>query len=257
VVLHGDPVRLQQVVANLLTNAVRHSDPGGRVELVVRREDGHAVLSLRDHGTGIQAELLPKIFDLFVQSDQHLDRSRGGLGVGLTLVRRIVELHGGTVEARSEGAGKGSEFVVRLPLARGRELQPQDQAGEPAAKRRRIVLVEDQADAREMLSLLLAAKGHEVTEAVDGPSALEEIARVRPDAALVDIGLPTMSGYEVARRIRKDPSLDSVVLIALTGYGMEADIETASEAGFDQHLTKPVESGRLELLLAECVRKPK
>jgi two-component system, chemotaxis family, CheB/CheR fusion protein len=253
VVLHGDPVRLQQVVANLLSNAVRHSDPGGRVELVVRREEAEVWLALRDHGTGIQPELLPQIFELFVQSDQHLDRSRGGLGVGLTLVKRIVELHRGTVEARSDGHGQGSEFVVRLPLADGGAPQRPEAPDATGTKRRRIVLVEDQADAREMLSLLLSAKGHDVVEAVDGPTAIEQIARVRPDAALVDIGLPTMSGYDVARRIRQDPSLDSVVLIALTGYGMETDVEAATAAGFDQHLTKPVENDRLEALLARCV----
>jgi len=253
VALYGDPVRLQQVVANLLSNAVRHSDAGGRVELAVRCDDGHAYLSLRDHGTGIQPELLPKIFELFVQSDQHLDRSRGGLGVGLTLVKRIVELHGGTVEAKSDGAGLGSEFVVRLPLSAPRETQRREQVHTEVLVGCRIVLVEDQADAREMLSLLLTARGHEVVEAPDGTAGIEQIERTRPDAALVDIGLPTLSGYDVARRIRQDRSLDSVVLIALTGYGTHTDIEAASEAGFDEHLTKPVESARLEAILARCV----
>jgi two-component system, chemotaxis family, CheB/CheR fusion protein len=253
IVLLGDSVRLQQVVANLLSNAVRHSEPGGRVELTVRCEDGHARFSLRDHGTGIHPELLPKIFDLFVQSDQHIDRSRGGLGVGLTLVKRIVELHGGTVQARSDGPGRGSEFVVRLPLAADRVAE-RPERGVTVSGGCRIVLVEDQADAREMLSLLLTARGHEVVEAVDGAAAIEHIERVRPDAALVDIGLPTMSGYEVARRIRENPTLDSVVLVALTGYGTHADIEAAIAAGFDEHLTKPVETERLEAILARCIQ---
>jgi two-component system CheB/CheR fusion protein len=254
VVLFGDPVRLQQVVANLLSNAIRHSDPGGRVELDVRSEDGHARLALRDHGTGIQPELLPQIFDLFVQSAQHLDRSRGGLGVGLTLVKRIVELHGGTVQAKSDGNGHGSEFVVRLPLSSDRTPQALDDRELERSAGRRIVLVEDQADAREMLGMLLTARGHEVVEAADGASGIEQIERMRPDAALIDIGLPTMSGYDVARRIRSNSSLDAVTLVALTGYGMHSDVEAASDAGFDEHLTKPVESDRLESILARCVR---
>jgi two-component system CheB/CheR fusion protein len=249
--MRGDPARLQQVVTNLLSNAVRHSEPGGRIELAVQREGDHVRISLRDHGTGIDAELLPQIFDLFVQSEQELARSRGGLGVGLTLVRWIVELHGGTVGAHSDGIGRGSEFVVRLPLCPAAHESLED-PGTAIALPCRIVLVEDQPDAREMMRLLLITRGHDVVEAADGVSGIDAIERVRPHAALVDIGLPTMSGYDVARRIRRNRALDSVILVAVTGYGAHADIEAARDAGFDEHLTKPADTGRLESILARC-----
>jgi len=247
--MQGDPARLQQVVVNLLSNAVRHSDPGSSIELVVRRDADHVALSLRDHGSGISPELLPRIFEPFVQSEQALDRPRGGLGVGLTLVRHIVELHGGSVEATSEGAGLGSELLVRLPLAqRVLPVEPAPIRVSPC----RIVLIEDQPDAREMMRLVLTTRGHDVVEAEDGLAGVDAIERVRPHAALVDIGLPTMSGYDVARRIRGNRALDSVTLIAVTGYGTHADIEAARNAGFDEHLTKPADTGRLESILARC-----
>lgn len=249
--MRGDPARLQQVIVSLLSNAVRHSDPGGRIELAARREGDHALVSLRDHGTGIQPALLPRIFDPFVQSEQALDRPRGGLGVGLTLVRHIVELHGGSVEAYSEGTGRGCEVVVRLPLAP--LWLPQGAAPRGArALPCRIVLVEDQPDAREMMRLLLTTRGHQVVEAEDGLLGALAIERVRPHAALVDIGLPIMSGYDVARRIRDNRALDTVTLVALTGYGTHADVVAAHEAGFDEHLTKPADTQRLESILARC-----
>jgi two-component system CheB/CheR fusion protein len=249
--MRGDPTRLQQVVVSLLSNAVRHSDPGGRIELVVRRDHDDAIVSLRDHGTGIPPELLPRIFEPFVQSEQALDRPGGGLGVGLTLVRHIVELHGGSVWATSEGAGLGSELQVRLPLAT--RALPEAAEREPiAALPCRIVIVEDQPDAREMMRLLLTTRGHDVVEAEDGVAGVDAIERVRPHAALVDIGLPTMSGYDVARRVRGNRALDSVTLVAVTGYGTHADVEAARDAGFDEHLTKPADTGRLESILARC-----
>jgi two-component system CheB/CheR fusion protein len=251
--LRGDPERLQQVVASLLSNAVRHSDPGGSIHLCVGRDHDHATLSVRDHGSGIPAELLSQVFEPFVQSEQGLDRPRGGLGVGLTLVRRVVELHGGTVRAHSEGVGRGSELVVQLPLA---PWDPPALPGPRSARPCRIVLVEDQPDAREMTRLLLTTRGHEVVEAEDGRAGADAIERVRPHAALVDIGLPAMNGYDVARRIRRNRALDSVTLVALTGYGTHADVEAAHDAGFDEHLTKPADTERLESILARCSSGP-
>lgn len=246
----GDPARLQQVVSNLLSNAVRYSPVKGRVELTVGREDEWAVISVRDQGEGIEPELLPQIFELFVQSDQALDRSQGGLGVGLTLVRQIVDLHGGSVRAHSEGKGEGSEFTVRLPLSARDAVEAERPAEVPAGNgARRVVLVEDQADAREMLALLLSAKGHTVFQAPDGPAGISEIERIVPDAAIVDIGLPTISGYDVARRVRANPALDGVLLVALTGYGAQSDIRAARDAGFDAHVTKPADAEKLAAIL--------
>lgn len=250
----GDPARLQQVVSNLLSNAVRYSNREGRVELTLRGESGHAILTVRDFGEGMDPDLLPLIFELFVQSDQQLDRARGGLGVGLTLVRQIVEAHRGTVNAASAGRGTGSEFVVRLPLTE--PFGPEIAARGASVDRtpRSLVLVEDQSDAREMLALLLAARGHTVVEAEDGPGAVEAIERVRPDAAIIDIGLPTMSGYDVARAVRANRVLDSVMLVALTGYGAHADVQAAYDAGFDAHLTKPADTASLEAVLGRVGR---
>ena len=248
--MRGDPERLQQVVESILSNAVRHSDPGGRMELVVEREHDHVVVSLRDQGSGIEPELLPRIFEPFVQCEQAIDRPHGGLGLGLTLVRHIVELHGGSVWAKSDGVGQGCELGMRLPLA---PLARRAPVGAPVPARPcRIVLVEDQPDAREMMRLLLTTRGHQVVEAEDGGAGVDAIERVRPDAALVDIGLPTMSGYDVARRVRGNRALDSVTLVAITGYGTHADVEAAHDAGFDEHLTKPADTRRLESILARC-----
>lgn len=250
--MRGDPARLQQVFTNLLSNAAHHSDPGGRIELrAVRTMEDLARVSLRDHGTGMDPELLPRIFEPFVQSEQAIDRPRGGLGVGLTLVRHIVELHGGSVQAHSDGHGHGSELVVRLPLA-PRALAVAEERTQTKAPPCRIVLIEDQPDAREMMRLLLTTRGHQVVEAADGVAGVDAIERVRPHAALVDIGLPTMSGYDVARRIRGNRALDSVTLVAITGYGTHADVEAARNAGFDEHLTKPADTRRLESILARC-----
>jgi two-component system, sensor histidine kinase len=195
----------------------------------VRNDNGNAVLCVRDTGLGLESELLPRVFDLFVQGRRTLDRADGGLGIGLTLVRRLVELHGGSVAARSEGAGKGSEFEVRLPAI--------------------VLVVEDNADAREMLKTLLTLAGHRVHEAPDGPTGVRLALEVKPDVALVDIGLPGFDGYEVASRIRA--ALDGAIrLVALTGYGLPEDEKRAKDAGFDDHVVKPVDEGTLSRLLS-------
>ncbi len=246
--VEGDPARLQQVVANLLSNAVRHSQRGQRVRLSADVEGPDVVVRVSDDGEGIEPERLPQVFDLFVQFGQQLHRANGGLGVGLTLVRSIVELHGGRVDAASEGPGKGCVFTVRVPKGEGcveRDAGAKSERSRP----RRIVLVEDQPDTREMMRLLLEAQGHTVEEAADGSVGIQVIEREKPDVALVDLGLPTVSGFEVARQIRRRQDLAGVFLIALSGYGSESDIVEARAAGFDTHLTKPTDTTRLYRLI--------
>ncbi|HET7217610.1 MAG TPA: PAS domain S-box protein, partial [Vicinamibacterales bacterium] len=245
----GDAARLQQIQANLLSNASKYSPRGGEVRFELRRQDGHARIRVSDRGRGIEREMLPRIFDLFVQGDQSLARSEGGLGIGLTLLKSLVELHDGRVEAHSDGAGQGSTFTVWLPLAPG-------DAGaisvpSSAARRavRSVVVVEDQADTRRMLELLLASEGVHVLTAENGEDGAELIERVHPDLALVDLGLPVMSGFDLARRIRQAAANDGVRLVALSGYGQDSDIQAALEAGFDEHITKPPDPARLEQLL--------
>jgi two-component system CheB/CheR fusion protein len=247
--LNGDPARLHQVQANLLSNATKYSPPGGAVRFELRRENGDAVIRVTDNGRGIEPELLPRIFDLFVQGDQSIARSEGGLGIGLTLLRSLVELHHGDVEAHSDGTGRGSVFTVRLPLD-GADGSPDARPGTAHGKVRSVVVVEDQPDARRMMELLLASEGRTVFTAENGLEGAELIERTRPDLAIVDIGLPVLSGFEVAKRIRRNPSLNGVRLIALSGYGQDADIQAALDAGFDQHLTKPPDLQRLEQVLA-------
>jgi two-component system, chemotaxis family, CheB/CheR fusion protein len=247
--VRGDANRLQQVVVNLLSNAATYSPPGTRVLLELSMMGDECVLRVCDRGFGIPSEMIDRIFELFVQGDQHLDRSVGGLGVGLSLARNIVELHAGTIEAHSDGPDCGSEFVVRLPVLR-RALAPRRDIKPNPGGRCRIVLVEDQDDSREMLQILLQKRGHVVIDAADGAAAIEAIEREHPDVALVDIGLPNISGYEVAREIRSREHLDDVLLVALTGYGAPADVASAREAGFDEHVIKPVELGTIEQILA-------
>jgi PAS domain S-box-containing protein len=244
----ADATRLEQVLTNLLANAVKYTPAGGEITVTAHRDGDHAVLSVRDTGVGIRPELLPRVFDLFVQADRSLERSAGGLGIGLTLVRQLVQLHGGTVEAESAGPGRGSTFTVRLPIL---EARPEsDAAARPAVAgpAQRVLVVEDNEDAREMLRNLLHLLGHEVHEACDGASGIEEARRLRPDAALIDIGLPGIDGYEVARRIRAE--VPRVRLVAVTGYGQPEDRERAFAAGFDVHLVKPVDPEQLQRLLA-------
>jgi PAS domain S-box-containing protein len=249
----GDPTRLAQCVGNVLHNAVKFTERGGRIDVAVRAEDGHAVVSVQDTGVGVDPETLGRLFEPFSQADSGIDRSRGGLGLGLALVKRLVELHGGTASAHSEGLGQGTRVEIRIPLQEGRD-EPEAPArrGENSRRARRCLLIEDNADAAETMGLLLELYGHEVRIAGDGREGLEMARRFLPEVVLCDIGLPNgLDGYEVARQMRQDPSLRGMSLIALTGYGQEEDQRRAREAGFDVHLTKPADPKKLEHLLAE------
>ncbi len=251
----GDPARLQQVFVNLLNNAAKYTAAGGSVFFGVEAKGAEAVVVVRDTGLGMSPSLLKKAFEPFVQADETLDRADGGMGVGLTLVRSIVSLHEGSVEAHSEGKGTGSEFFVRLPLTDRSPATDSSVGGSPfqfdTSNALRIMIVEDNPDVREMMQRLLALDGHSVTVAADGIAALAQFNTVRPDVALVDIGLPELNGYEVAKRIRQRASKDQTLLIAVTGYGQPADREATHEAGFDQHMTKPIDMFSLNELLAE------
>ena len=252
----GDPVRLEQVISNLLENAAKYTNPGGRIELTLTQDQGEAVLSVRDTGIGLAPEMLENIFDLFTQVDSSLARSSGGLGLGLTLVRRILALHGGRIEARSAGLGKGSEFIVRLPLLPERPSTPATEVSAATksvvsrARKQRVLIVDDNADASYSLGLLARAWGHEVAVARNGSEALVLAKSFKPETALVDIGLPGMDGYELARLLREDPAQRSLQLVALTGYGREEDRIAAKAAGFDVFLIKPAKIEELKRLLA-------
>jgi signal transduction histidine kinase len=256
--LDADPVRLAQVVSNLLTNAAKFTGEEGRIEVTTERTGGEAVLVVRDSGIGLDAEMLPHIFDLFSQGKQDECRAGGGLGVGLALVRELVGLHGGTVSAASPGRGAGAEFTVRLPLAEASQAtggEPAARAGRPSgqgpADGHRILVVDDNRDAAESLAALLTLLGHEVSQAHDGPAALELARTLVPDLILLDIGMPGMSGYEVARTLRGAPEASAVTLIALTGYGSADDRRESREAGFDGHLVKPIDFDALERTLMQ------
>ncbi|MGZ8245483.1 PAS domain S-box protein [Methylomagnum sp.] len=251
--LDADPVRLAQVFANLLNNAAKYTEPGGRIQITAERQGGVAVVSIRDSGVGIPVEMLPRVFDLFAQVDRSLGRAQGGLGIGLALVRNLVEMHGGRVEAHSEGMGRGAEFKVRLPLAATRPLAadgPQTPAVEPGPSRR-LLVVDDNRDAADSLALLLDALDYDVRVAYDGSTALDILGAFKPAVVLLDIGMPGMDGYETARRVRRHPAGQDVTLIALTGWGQEEDRRRTQAAGFDHHLVKPVDIERLQSLLAE------
>jgi CheY-like chemotaxis protein len=253
-IVDGDPTRLSQVVLNLVNNAVRYTPERGRITVTLERLDDEAVLRVRDTGIGIPDRLLPKIFELFEQGERSLDRSEGGLGIGLTLVQRLVALHGGTVEAKSDGRGHGSEFIVRLPLhppGHG-EAMPRSTAEAPPALDHRILVVEDNRDSATSLAMLLRLRGHDVRIAHDGPEALDLAATFRPSVVLLDIGLPGMSGYEVAARLRQLPGGGRLVVVALTGYGREADRLRSAAARFDHHLVKPVKLEVLEPILGDA-----
>ncbi|MSR56742.1 MAG: response regulator [Planctomycetaceae bacterium] len=253
--LEADLVRLAQVVSNLLNNAVKYTHTPGQIKLSARCERGQAVLRVRDTGIGIAAEMLPRIFEMYMQTAPADSHALGGLGIGLTLVRNLVELHHGTVEARSAGLGCGTEFVVRLPVSAALRDRI-DESGKGGispptnvAARRRVLIVDDNQDAADSLRMLLRLLGHQVRVAHHGGGALEAVAAELPEIVLLDIGMPGMDGYEVARRLRALPEGKQLVLVALTGWGQEHDRQRSRAAGFDQHLTKPVESAALEAVL--------
>ncbi|MCA9101478.1 MAG: response regulator, partial [Planctomycetales bacterium] len=248
----GDPARLLQIQENLLTNAAKYTPPGGEVTISVTADEQNAVIAVRDNGEGIPHEMQASIFDLFVQGDDSLDRADGGMGVGLNLVKSIVELHDGSVSVFSAGPGCGSEFKVRLPTTSDRPEQIAD-TDESYETYRRILVVEDNDDSRQMLEALLRIDGYDVIVAADGVSGIDAIAKHEPEVALVDIGLPELDGYQVARRVRSELSDRVVKLVALTGYGRQADRKAVLEAGFDEHLVKPVAPSDL----ARVLRRPK
>ena len=250
--VEADVDRLAQVIGNLLTNAAKYTEEGGQIWLEAGREGNEAVVRVRDTGLGVESEMLPHMFDLFTQADHSVARSQGGLGIGLTLVKKLVELHGGRVEAHSEGLGKGSEFIVRLPA-----LADEVQAGKPEVPEaivetspRRILVVDDIPDSAMSLSELLELWGHDVRAAYDGVGALETARAFLPEIVLLDIGMPGMDGYEVARHLREEANGNVLILVALTGYGQESDRQMTRDAGFDHHLVKPVDMNDLRKLLA-------
>ena len=251
--LDADPTRIAQVLSNLLNNAAKYTPAGGGIDLTVERQGDDVVLRVRDTGVGIPADDLPRVFDPFAQVGRNLDRAQGGLGIGLALVKRLVAMHGGSVRADSPGVGRGSTFEVRLPLAPSPAPEPQGPAadGGRRAQARRLLVVDDNVDGAESLAMLLAIAGHEVRTAYTGPDALTAAADFRPDAVLLDIGLPGMDGYQVAQRLRQQPDLAGAALVAVTGWGSDADKRRAQDAGFDTHLTKPVDPARVESLLSE------
>jgi CheY-like chemotaxis protein/two-component sensor histidine kinase len=256
--LHADPARLAQIVGNLLNNASKFTARGGHIRLSVeaaRTTDGSSdevVIRVRDDGIGLGADQLPHIFEMFMQVDTSLERSGGGLGIGLTLVRDLVEMHGGTVEVHSDGVGRGSEFAVHLPLSADTADLPAEPsvADPPPATKRRILVVDDNRDSAESLSMLLKLGGHETRTAHDGVEAVEAASAFRPDVVLLDIGLPRLSGYGAARQIREQPWGKKVVLVATTGWGQDEDRRRSEDAGFDAHLIKPVDTAALAKLLA-------
>jgi signal transduction histidine kinase/CheY-like chemotaxis protein len=250
VTVEGDPGRLGQAVANLVHNAVSYTPEGGNVRVSLTREGGDAVLRVADTGVGIAAERLPHVFDLFAVKERLPDRPTGGLGIGLPLVRALVEMQGGKVEAHSEGAGRGSEFVVRLPLKAASHTPPSPAPAGSAGGGHRLLVVEDNPDGRETLRTMLEMWGHRVEVAADGKQGVEVALALRPEVALVDIGLPLLDGYEVARRVRAALGRE-VYLIALTGYGQPHDHRRAFEAGFDAHLVKPADPEELRQLLQQ------
>jgi PAS domain S-box-containing protein len=259
--IEGDVTRLSQVLSNLLHNAAKYTEEGGHLALHAGCEGDEVVVRVRDDGMGIAPDVLPHVFELFTQSERTLDRAQGGLGIGLTVVKRLVEMHGGRVEAASGGTGCGSEFTVRLPAVRTTSPEYADAGDErpavipPPADARRILVVDDNVDAAESMALLLGLGGHAVRTAHDGPSGIQAARELAPDVVVLDIGLPGMNGYEVARALREDPRLRAVILIALTGYGTTEDRGRALGAGFDHHLTKPVDPEALDALIKSLLAR--
>ena len=258
IVINGDSVRLAQVIVNLLNNAIKFTPPGGHIWLIAERtgevpeRPDHVRIRVRDTGIGVAPEVRDQVFDMFMQGDRSLERTRGGLGVGLTLVRNLVALHGGRVDVWSDGVGRGSEFVVILPIEPSFAGQTEVDRPLPASRSRlRILVADDSEDSREMLKYLLTQEGHTVVAAANGHEALEAITTFNPDVAVLDVSMPGLSGYDLARKVREGASNSRILLIALSGLGQPEDKASAIEAGFDQHFTKPVEMGRLLRLLAQ------
>ncbi|KQY88269.1 hypothetical protein ASD35_11810 [Pelomonas sp. Root1444] len=252
--LDADPVRMAQVVGNLLTNAAKYTESSGRIWVDAEREGGEVVLRVRDNGIGIAPDVLPRVFDLFVQADHASTKAQGGLGIGLTLAKNLVQMHGGTIAASSGGIGEGAMFTVRLPLASSQVVVPDSMlettpAHETPSSGHRLLVVDDNEDAAMSLTMFLGLQGHTVEMAHDGPSALAKARSFMPHAIFLDIGMPGMDGYEVARRLRQEPGLERVVITALTGWGQREDRQRTAEAGFDHHLVKPPEAKALEALL--------
>ena len=249
--LNADTVRLSQAFANLLNNACKYTDPGGRISLTAAREDGQVIVAVRDNGVGIPADLSPKIFEMFTQADQSIERQHGGLGIGLALVKRLVEMHEGEVSANTNPTGQGSEFRVRLPLIKtaSEETRVKTESIATPQATMRILVVDDNHDSAETLSLLLQMLGNDVSVAHDGEEALRMALELRPDVILLDIGLPKLNGYDVARRIRQEPWGATPLLVAITGWGQTEDMELSHEAGFDRHVVKPVDPDALLALI--------
>ena len=255
----ADPTRVEQIIVNLLDNAFKYTAHGGVINITASVDGDAAVLEVRDSGVGISPALLPHVFDVFVQGESSLDRAQGGMGIGLALVHQLVSLHDGSIVAYSEGAGRGSRFVLRLPHARARAEAAAPAGSAPADAPQAdccALIVEDNEDGREMMAMLLDSFGTRVLQAADGAAGLEAARAHLPDIALVDIGLPGMDGYEVARRLRADPATQGMRLVALTGYGLLEDQQRALQAGFDLHLVKPVPPERLREAIASCLRAP-
>jgi PAS domain S-box-containing protein len=251
--LKGDATRLEQVLSNLLNNAVKFTPPGGRVTLDARAQGDDVIIRVADTGIGIPPAVLPRVFDLFVQADTSLDRAKSGLGIGLALVQKLVALHGGSVTASSAGAGQGSEFVVRLPVSDD-EVTAADAPPAPlaASTRLRVLVVDDQRDVADAVVMMLESIGHDAVALYDGATAIAASREQRPDVMFVDVGMPGMTGYELARQIRRDPKLSRTYLVALTGYGRDEDRARAEEAGFDVHVTKPLAEPRLRAVLSDA-----
>ncbi|WP_290659820.1 ATP-binding protein [Aquabacterium sp.] len=252
IVLDADPTRLTQIILNLLNNATKYTPPGGRIWLGIRQVGEHATVTVQDSGLGIPRDHLSTIFEMFSQLTPALERSQGGLGIGLALVRGLVELHGGSVSAHSDGPGQGSEFVVKLPIAHGtRPMSTKADATTDPSQSRRILVVDDNEDAVESLEMLLSLQGHQVRSAGDGMTALHLAGEFLPELILLDIGLPKLNGYEVAKLIRQQPWGANMLLVAVTGWGQAQDKQSANEAGFDRHLTKPVDPQDLMSILRD------
>ena len=250
VIVNVDPTRMAQVLSNIIGNSIKYTPDSGHISVRLSAADGLASLAIADDGIGMAPDLVPRIFDLFVQGDRALDRREGGLGVGLTIAKRLVDLQGGTLTAASEGLGAGSKFTIGLPLAADPPVAAAPSGDDRASTQRRVLIVDDNRDASEALAALVSALGHDVRTADNGDEALTAAATWRPDVMLLDIGLPDMDGYEVARRLRGDATLDDTHLVACTGYGGEEDLRQMKEAGFDAHLIKPVGIEELERVFA-------